>query len=166
MKIDELKGLAKSFTFAVRGVKNCIVSERNMRIHIVVAFFTLLFSLFYHFSKAEMILLILTIAGVISCEMMNTALEAVVDLAEPSYNKIAQVAKDIAAGAVLVSAGAAVVVGVILFWNPIIFCEIYHFFRSHPPFFLLLLLAGAAGLFFIFKGTSFTNRNKFKGKNS
>ena len=166
MKIDsELKGLAKSFTFAFRGIRNCILGERNMRIHIVIAIFTFLFSFFYNFSKAEYIVLLLTIALVISCEMMNTAVEAVVDLVTPSYNKIAQIAKDIAAGAVLISALTAIAVGFILFFDLDRLGKIFIFFKSNPQFLILLALLGISGLIFIFKGTSFINKNKYKGKN-
>ena len=165
MKIDkELKGLAKSFTFAFRGIKKCIISERNMRIHIVITIFTLIFSLFYNFSKTQYILLLLTISSVIATEIMNTAVEAVVDLVSPSYNKLAQIAKDIAAGAVFVSAIFAVAVGLILFFNINKFIEIINFFTSRPILIIVLISAIILGFIFIFKGTNFFNKNKYKGK--
>lgn len=165
MKIEkELKGLTKSFTFAFRGIRNCILSERNMRIHIVITVFMFLLSLFYNFSRTEYILLLLTISSVIACEMLNTAVEAFVDLAAPSYNKLAQITKDIAAGAVLVSAIIAVAIGIILFWDIDKFAEIISFFNCNPLLLIALLIAAIAGLIFIFKGTNIANKNKFKGK--
>ena len=97
--------------------------------------------------------------------MMNTAVEAVVDLVTPSYNKIAQIAKDIAAGAVLISALTAIAVGFILFFDLDRLGKIFIFFKSNPQFLILLALLGISGLIFIFKGTSFINKNKYKGKN-
>ncbi|MEG0614463.1 MAG: diacylglycerol kinase family protein [Oscillospiraceae bacterium] len=165
MKIEkELKGLAKSFTFAFRGIKNCVLSERNMRIHLVVTVFLLVFSAFYDFSKIEYILLFLAISSVIACEMMNTAVEAVVDMVSPSYSKHAQVAKDIAAGAVFVSAIFALVVGFFLFYDVKIFVQIFDFFTKNPFLIVALLAAVSIGLIFIFKGVSSTNKNKYKGK--
>lgn len=165
MKIDkELRGLAKSFTFAFRGIKKCIISERNMRIHIVITVFTLIFSLFYNFSKTEYILLLITISSVIASETMNTAVEAVVDLVSPSYNKLAQIVKDIAAGAVFVSAIFAVAIGLILFFDVNKFIEIINFFSLRPLLIIALILSIILGLFFIFKGTNFLTKNKYKGK--
>ena len=162
MKIKkELKGLRKSFTFAIRGIKSCILNERNMRIHIVVMSFVILFSLFYNLSKSEYILLLLTFSSVIACEMMNTALETTVDLISTSYNKLAQIAKDVAAGAVLVSTIFAIIIGLILFLDIKIFTEIANFFMLNPILLLFLLILIVLSLIFIFKGISNTN---YKGK--
>lgn len=136
-----------------------------MRIHLVIAFFTILLSMFYNFSRQEYIVLVITIAAVIACEMLNTALEAIVDIVSPSYSKMAQLAKDVAAGAVLITALAAAAVGLFLFWDLTKFHEIFVFFFSYPLFILPLAVLAIFGLLFIFKGTSLPGKNKFKGKN-
>src|SRR5574344_356004 len=97
---NKLKSLRNSFANALRGLESCILSERNMRIHIVISFFVLLFAPFYHFSKAEFCLLCIAIAMVIGAEMLNTAIEEVVDMIAKSYSGHAKRAKDIAAGGV------------------------------------------------------------------
>lgn len=148
----ELKGLAKSFTYAFRGIRSCILSERNMRIHLTTAFFLLLFSPFYQFTKGEFCLLFLTIGLVISCEMMNTAVEAVVDMVSPSYSRLAQVAKDIAAGAVFVAALASAGVGLILYLDWEAIGRILLFFQETPWLILLLVFFVLMGLLFVFKG--------------
>lgn len=167
MKIKkELKGLSKSFNFAFRGIKNCIISERNMRIHIVISIFVLFFSSFYDFSKTDYVLLFLAISSVISCEMMNTAVESIVDLTSPSFNKLAQIAKDIAAGAVFVSAFFAAVIGFILFFDINKFIEIFSFFAENIPLLLLFAVCVVFSLIFIFKGIYTGNAGKFKNKKS
>lgn len=123
-----------------------------MRIHLTVTAFLLLFSYFYHFTRAEYALLLLAISSVIACEMMNTAVEAVVDMVSPTYSKAAQVAKDIAAGAVFVAAIFAVAVGLLLYINLAALAEILDFFRTNPLLIVALLCLVAIGVIFIFKG--------------
>lgn len=88
-----------------------------MRIHIVATMCVLYLSQFYNFTKEQFILLIITCVTVISAEMMNTAIEVVIDKVSPGYSALAKVGKDVAAGAVFVTAVAAVIIGVILFWD-------------------------------------------------
>lgn len=109
--------LPDSFSFALRGVYHALTHERNLRIHFASAGYALYFSRYYALSKAEYALLLLSIGFVITCEMVNTAIETTVDLETPSYNSLAKIAKDVAAGAVLVSALTSVGVAFLLFWD-------------------------------------------------
>lgn len=145
-----LKGVGKSFFCAFRGIVYCVRHERNLRFHLVAAAYVLYFSTFYGFSKAEYAVLALVCAFVIASELMNTALEVMIDKISPRFNVFAMIGKDIAAGAVLVSAIAAVIVGVILFWDIPTFVRIFEFFISgwFPP--LFLLVSAVLSLLFIF----------------
>jgi diacylglycerol kinase len=142
-----------SFKNAFRGIAFCIRYERNMRVHIVAALFITPFALFfYELTKAELLLLILTCALVITLEMLNTAIEVLTDKASPRYSVLAKIAKDTAAGAVLTAAAAAVVIGVILFWDLAKFGEIAQIFANNPLFLLLFILFVILSCVFIFSG--------------
>jgi diacylglycerol kinase (ATP) len=89
-------------------------TQRNMRFHVVVAVLILVASLLVGVSKLELALLVLTILLVFVTELFNTAMEFVVDLATKEYHPLAKLAKDVSAGAVLVSSVGAVLVGYLL----------------------------------------------------
>lgn len=145
-----LKRVGKSFFCAFRGIVYCVRHERNLRFHLVAVLYVLYFSTFYGFSRAEYAVLALVCAFVIAAELMNTALEVVIDKISPRFNVFAMIGKDIAAGAVLVSAIAAVIVGVILFWDIPTFVRIFDFFISGwlPP--LFLFVSAVLSFLFIF----------------
>ena len=92
-----------------------LVTQRNARIHVTLAILALFLGVALGLSTLEFALLFLTIAFVYVAEMLNTALEAVADLATSEPHSLAKIAKDVAAGAVLVAAGFAVIVGLLLF---------------------------------------------------
>lgn len=106
--------LIKSFGFAFYGIWTS-TKEQNMRIHIVSAFTVTIAGLLTGLSKTEWLIIILTIALVIGAEMINTAIESVVNLASPEIHPLAKQAKDVAAGAVLVFAVASVIIGLLIF---------------------------------------------------
>lgn len=95
-----------------------------MRIHAAAGAIVTAAGFLFTLSRIEWTVLVLTIAGVMAAEMVNTAIEAVVDLVTEDVHPLAKAAKDIAAGAVLVTAAAAVVVGVLLFAPKIM--EVFH----------------------------------------
>jgi diacylglycerol kinase (ATP) len=90
---------------------SAVRTQRNMRFHVVVAVVVLVASLFVGVSRIELAFLILTILLVFVTELFNTAMEFVVDLATKEYHPLAKLAKDVSAGAVLVSSVGAVLVG-------------------------------------------------------
>lgn len=110
-----MSGLLRSFRFAACGVAYCFRTQRNLRIHVVAAVLAMLAGARFGLSAAELGVLALTIAAVLVAEMFNTAVEALVDLVSPQYHPRAKVAKDVAAGGVLVTALVSLVVACLLF---------------------------------------------------
>ena len=147
---DNIKSFLRSFTYAAAGVRECVKNERNFRFHIAAAVFVTAFSLFYELTKVEYILLALTFSSVISAELINTAVEAAVDLCSPEYHKLAKLAKDTAAGAVLVTAIFAVVVGILLFGEISVIKEIFRYYCSHISALAGLICSLAAAWAFVF----------------
>lgn len=107
-----------SFQHAIEGVIHTFRTQRNMRIHFFTVTVVLLSGLLFRLERVEMLVLLFTASLVLVAEMFNTAVEVVVDMITTSYHPAAKFAKDIAAGAVLIAAINAVVVGCVLFlWN-------------------------------------------------
>jgi diacylglycerol kinase len=109
----------RSFRFAFAGVAYLFRTQRNARIHLVVGAATVAMAAWLGVGRTEWAVLVLTIAAVIILEGLNTAVEAAVDLASPRLHPLAKVAKDVAAGMVLVAAAAAVVVGLLILGPPL-----------------------------------------------
>jgi diacylglycerol kinase (ATP) len=105
------QGVARSFEHAYRGMIYAVRTQRNMRFHVIVAVLVLVASLLVGVRKLELAVLVLTILLVFVTELFNTALEFAVDLATREYHPLAKLAKDVSAGAVLVSSVGAVLVG-------------------------------------------------------
>lgn len=105
----------KSFGYAGRGIRVVFRSEPNMRIHIVVGLLVLICGFIFKISIIEWILCLLCFGLVLGAEMMNTAIENVVDLVSPNHHILAGKAKDIAAGAVLICAIISVIIGLLIF---------------------------------------------------
>ena len=111
------RSLIESFNYAISGIIYTLKTERNMRIHFIIATLVTLLSLFFDFSRAELLLLFFTITLVLMAEMINTAIERTVDLITDEFHPLARLAKDIAAGGVLIAAINSVVVGYLLFFD-------------------------------------------------
>lgn len=112
-----------SFKFAFEGVIFASKSERNFRFHLLAAIAVILAGMFSHLSTVEWIILILCISGMLSLELVNSALERIVDLASPEIHVLAKLAKDMSAAAVLVFACASAIIGILIFlpkWMEII----------------------------------------------
>lgn len=152
----EIYSLAKSFSYAFRGIRFTIGHERNMRIHLSVAVLVLEFAWFYGLSGLSCALLLVMLALVISAELINTAIEALVNLQTQSYDPLAKVAKDVAAGAVLVLAAAAVGVAFFLFGDLERLRDTVLRIAGEPVFLAALALEIVLAVFFIF----FWNRRK------
>ncbi len=124
-KVSEIKrdyawqiapNLLASFKYAMAGINYTFITQRNFRIHLVMGSIALSLGAFLHISHIEMAIIALTSAVVLALELLNTAIESVVDLTvKQSYHELAKIAKDCAAGAVLMAAvGALIVAGFIL----------------------------------------------------
>jgi diacylglycerol kinase (ATP) len=108
------QGVPRSFEHAYRGLVFAVRTQRNMRIHVIIATLVLVASLLVGVRKLELAVLVLVILLVLITEMFNTALEFAVDLATKEYHPLAKLAKDVSAGAVLVSSVGAVLVGYLI----------------------------------------------------
>lgn len=110
----DLKKLLHSFGYALKGIITAL-KQQNLRIHFASTLIVVIIGLITGLSSIEWLIIILVISLVIGAEMINSAIESVVDLASPEIHPLAKQAKDIAAGAVLIFAIASVVIGLIIF---------------------------------------------------
>ena len=115
-----MKQFILSFKYAIEGIITSIIEEKNIKIHILAIFVTILMGIIYKISTMEWIICILLFGLVISAEIINTAIENAVDLVTDEKNILAKKAKDAAAGAVLVNAIISVIIACII-WIPKIF---------------------------------------------
>lgn len=104
----------KSFTYAFAGIK-VATKEQNFKFHMLAAILVVLAAALTGVTAMEWTILIVVIALVLSLEMINSSIERVVDLATEEMHPLAKLAKDLAAGAVLVAAIASVIIGLIIF---------------------------------------------------
>lgn len=109
------KKIMNSFKYALEGITNSFKSERNMRIHVVIMILVILAGIILKINKIEWMICILLFSIVVSGELFNTAIETIVDMVMPEKNEKAKIAKDISAGAVLVLAIGAAIIGLIIF---------------------------------------------------
>jgi diacylglycerol kinase (ATP) len=107
--------ILESVNYAFEGVIHVLRTQRNMRIHFLIAAGVLVAAVGFGVGRLELIVLLLSICFVLVAEMFNSAVEAAVDVASTSFDPMAKLAKDIAAGAVLISAVNAVAVGYLVF---------------------------------------------------
>ena len=115
------QNFSSTFKNARKGMRLTLKSERNLRIHLFVASLVLVSAYCLNFSINKFCILLLTIAGVISAEMFNSAIEFSLDaIFHNKFNRMGGMAKDIAAGAVMIVTISAVLIGVLLFAPPLI----------------------------------------------
>ena len=107
--------LVESFNYAVEGIIHVLRTHRNMRIHFAAAAAVLILALWIGVDRIELVVLLLAIAFVLIAEMVNSAIEAAIDVATSSFDPLAKLAKDIAAGAVLIASVNAIAVGYLVF---------------------------------------------------
>lgn len=107
--------LTKSFGFAIKGIQYVFASEANIKIHLIVSLLVVICGFIFNISITEWLLCLLCMSIVIGMEMMNTAIENLVNLVSPEKNKTAGLVKDIAAGAVLITVVFSVIIGLIIF---------------------------------------------------
>lgn len=108
-----------SFGHALRGWGHVLKTQQNAWIHSLIASVVIALGLWLGLSVRDWAVIVLTIAMVFTAEFINTAIEAIVDLASPDHHPLAKVGKDVGAGAVLVAALAAVVVGLLILGPPL-----------------------------------------------
>lgn len=106
----------ESFRYALRGIWYCLRNERNYQIHGIAALLVFLCAWYYEVDRYQWYILLLTVMSVLVLEMINTAIELMIDLISPEFHPIAKIIKDISAGAVLIASIVAVVIGVFIFF--------------------------------------------------
>ncbi|MBN1339146.1 MAG: diacylglycerol kinase family protein [Bacteroidales bacterium] len=113
------------FLFALRGIKSALQREPNMKIHLVASVLAIAGGIVCHIDTLSWFAVLFSIVLVLAAELINSSLEAFTDLISPEFHKKAGMAKDMAAGAVLVTAIGALIAGIMVF-TP----HIYDFFRQ------------------------------------
>ncbi len=145
--LSNIKAFFKSFCYAFSGIICAVRTQRNMRFHLCAAATVLFMTRFYDFSAEQYCIIFLCIALVTGSELINTAVEASVDIAsDGKYSDNAKKAKDCAAGAVLVCALFSAVCGIKLLYKPAVLAEAVYFFIQNKAAFI----GGAAWLIFSF----------------
>lgn len=149
------KKLFMSFVYAFKGIYRTIKNEQNMRVHIVCMayMYSYLFLFdFFKITRTELAIILIANALVIASEVINTAIENAVDAATDEFNKKAMLAKDAAAGAVLVFAIFAVLVGIVILWQPEAFRQLFAYYLEKPIRIGEFVLSVVIFSLFIFKG--------------
>lgn len=154
-----MKKLIKSFGYAFQGIITAIKKERNMRIHIVcmIYMFFFLFAFdFFEITRTQFAILFIACGLVIGAELFNTAIEAVVDLHGKEHTEYGKIAKDCAAGGVLIFTIFAVLCGIAIMYQPTAFKLLFTYFIDNPLAIVLFVISLVIFAIFIFKG----NRKK------
>ena len=115
LKEKGIKRLVNSFGYAVEGLKYAFKYEQNIIVHFLATILVVILGIFLKISFIEWLILFLIIGLVIATELINTSIEAVVDLITKEKNPLAKIAKDTAAAAVMVFALIAVIIGIMIF---------------------------------------------------
>ena len=136
------QSLLKSFQHAFEGIIHTIKKERNIKIHLSFMCAVILCGFYFHITKLEWMICLILFALVISLELVNTAVEAAVDLNTNYYHPLAKVAKNTAAGAVLVTAINALLVGYIVFWDKLsnFSYEVVYKIKHSEPYMIFIAL--------------------------
>jgi diacylglycerol kinase len=113
--MESKHSLIKSFIFAGNGLKTALIKGRNFRIQVVLGFVAVILGIVFRLSVFEWLSLILIIASVLILELINTAIEEIVNMVSPEIQPRAKIAKDVSAGAVLIASIAAIFIGLLLF---------------------------------------------------
>lgn len=144
--------MLKSFKNAFCGIVKALLSERNLRVHLMVAQLIMIFAYFFGITRIEWAVLILAVGFVFCAELINTAVEKAVDTATDQIRPVAGFSKDAAAGAVLASAITAVAVGFALFFNPEKIATTLTYIFTTPKALILCLAVGILNLLFTIFG--------------
>lgn len=115
-----IKDRLRSFVYAAKGIRHTLLTEHNFRIHIVMAIIAILLGFLLEISSLEWVSIIIVIGIMFAAEIFNSSIEELTDLVSPDKNKLAGIVKDLSAGAVLILAITAFIVGIIIFLPKII----------------------------------------------
>lgn len=115
-----MKKIIKSFKYAIEGICTGIKEEKNMKIHIFIMILVIICGIILQINKVEWLICVILFGFVISLELVNTAIETTIDLITLEKNPKAKIAKDVAAGSVLIAAITSAIIGLIIFTPKII----------------------------------------------
>lgn len=158
-----MKSLIKSFGYAFSGIFEALRYERNMRIHFVCMIYMYSFLFVYDFfeiTRTQLAVIFLANMAVVAAELINTAVERTVDLASEEYTENGKVAKDTAAGAVLVCVIFAVATGIAILGQPEAFSQMFLYYRENPVMFVVFILSIIPATVFIFKDFGKASKDK------
>ena len=159
--MNEYKKLFKSFTYAFKGVGYVIKHERNFRIHlscIIYMFSILTLTDWFKLTRTDYAVLLVVSALVLSLEIVNTAVENSVNLASKEFTEYGRIAKDAAAGAVLIAAIFAVLTGIAILFQPEAFVKMCEYFKENVLMLILFMVSVIPMTLFIFWGNPFKKR--------
>ncbi len=155
-----MKDFLRGFGYAGHGLWFCVRHERNFRVHMAIAAYVLALAPYFSLTRGEWAVLLAVIALVLAAEAVNTAVEQVVNLASPQRRLRARVAKDVAAGAVLLCAVFAVGVGALLFLRPAAWMAMLRDFGQYVWKPVLLALSVPPVIWFVLRGGRTRRRKK------
>ncbi|HPR34081.1 MAG TPA: diacylglycerol kinase family protein [Anaerolineaceae bacterium] len=115
-----IRGRRNSFQYAFAGIKYVLKTQKNAWLHLAATVIVVAVSLWLRIDRIKWMAILLVIGLVWMAEFMNTALEIIVDLASPEKHPLAKVGKDVGAASVLIAASLAVIIGVLVLWQPLI----------------------------------------------
>ncbi len=118
--MKKARSLRESCVYAISGILYALKTQRNIKIHLAMALLIVVLSHLLNLGTLELLAIYITITMVLAMEMINTAIEVVVDMYTQEYHPLAAVAKNVAAGAVLITAINALIVGYLIFYKKII----------------------------------------------
>lgn len=150
-----MKAFIKGFVYAFRGIAFGVINERNMRFHVSIFIYMMFFLLHYDFfevSKTQFAILLMMSSLVMAGELFNTGIERAADAATLEKNEFVKIAKDAAAGAVLVLAIFSVAVGIIILYQPSAFTEMFCYFKNNPLYIAVLAVTLILDGIFILSG--------------
>lgn len=138
----KVKKLLDSFNYAIQGIIYSVRTQRNMKIHMIAALLVLVLCFFYDLSKIELLAITITITMVIMAELFNTAVEFAIDATTNYYHPLAKIAKNVAAGGVLITAINAILVGYIIFWDKLNYINfvLMRKIRTTSPYNIFIIL--------------------------
>lgn len=119
LPMKNARSIIWSFNYAIEGIVYALRTQRNMRVHMAIAVLVAIASLLLPITRMQMVAIVFAISLVFTAELANTAIEAAVDVATETFDPLAKIAKDVAAGAVLVAAINALIVAYLVLFDPV-----------------------------------------------
>ncbi len=159
--MSQIKSFLKGFMYAARGFGWMVLNERNFRVHLTCLVYMIYFLARYDYfvvSRTECAILILASALVIGSEMINSGIEKADDSVTKEKLETIKISKDVSAGAVLVFAVAAVLVGISILWQPQAFEQLFNHFYEKPIAVVSFVISLAVSFLFIFKLNNLKNK--------